>query len=225
MMFEDLTKQQQLLIYMFNRECSDPEYPFIVSYDADDVIGYGITKNKNSLRNMLVQLENKHFIFGQRQKADNTVEWWMTKNGCYEARRLQNLCDGNDEELIQEDEDSISDDANAQQIDGNVKSAFENMNKAFDAMNKSFAALGMPAVKIPQVQTQNLVDIKKIHDIADDEIVLRLAAGRVVLETAIDRLKDGSKPRSEIIELLNDVLENAIDKTCTHAKAIREMTA
>ena len=88
MKFADLPKQKQLLIYMFNYECSTA-FGITVSDNGDDIIAHGISKNKNSLSNMFHSLLVKHDINVNKI----THCYFLTRTGQDEAKRWIECCD------------------------------------------------------------------------------------------------------------------------------------
>ena len=88
MKFTDLPKQKQLLIYMFNRECSTV-FGITIADNGDDIIARGISKNKNSLSNMLHSLLVKHYISLNK----TTHCYFLTRAGQDEAKHWIEQCD------------------------------------------------------------------------------------------------------------------------------------
>ena len=89
MTFNDLPKQQRLLIYMFYYEAESGS-AITMSKNGDDIIAYGISKNKNSLANMLYTLRKKGFVTEEILR-NGEVAYCLTAAGQGEARHFINL--------------------------------------------------------------------------------------------------------------------------------------
>lgn len=96
MTFNDLPKQQRLLIYMFYYEAESGS-AITMSKNGGDIIAYGISKNKNSLANMLYTLRKKGFV-NEAILRNGEVAYQLTTAGQDSARHFINLC-GNDIEV------------------------------------------------------------------------------------------------------------------------------
>ena len=115
MMFNDLPKQQRLLIYMFYYE-AESSSAITVPKNGDDIIAYGISKNKNSLATMLYTLRKKGFVT-EAILRNGDIAYRLTAAGQDSARHFINLY-GNDIE-VPEAEDSLqkTEDVDADLVD------------------------------------------------------------------------------------------------------------
>ena len=113
MTFNDLPKQQRLLIYMFYYEAESGKAITMLK-NGDDILAYGISKNKNSLANMLYILCKKGFVtkailrngeVAYHLTSDGEVAYCLTAAGQDSARHSINLY-SNDIE-VPETEDSL----------------------------------------------------------------------------------------------------------------------
>jgi len=103
MTFNDLPKQQRLLIYMFYYEAESGK-TITMSKNGSDIIAYGISKNKNSLANMLYILRKKGLVTAAILR-NGDVAYRLTAAGQDSARHFINLY-GNGIE-VPEAEDSL----------------------------------------------------------------------------------------------------------------------
>ena len=115
MTFNDLPKQQRLLIYMFYYE-AESSSAITVPKNGDDIIAYGISKNKNSLATMLYTLRKKGFVT-EAILRNGDIAYRLTAAGQDSARHFINLY-GNDIE-VPEAEDSLqkTEDVDADLVD------------------------------------------------------------------------------------------------------------
>ena len=90
MTFNDLPKQQRLLIYMFYYEAESGS-TITMPKNGDDIIAYGISKNKNSLANMLYTLRQKGFVSTSILR-NGDIAYRLTAAGVDSARHFINLC-------------------------------------------------------------------------------------------------------------------------------------
>lgn len=103
MTFNDLPKQQRLLIYMFYYEAESGS-AITMPKNGNDIIAYGISKNKNSLANMLYTLRKKELVT-EAILRNGEVAYRLTAAGQDSARHFISLY-GNDIE-VSEAEDSL----------------------------------------------------------------------------------------------------------------------
>ena len=103
MTFNDLPKQQRLLIYMFYYEAESGS-AITMPKNGNDIIAYGISKNKNSLANMLYTLRKKGLVT-EVILRNGEVAYRLTAAGQDSARHFINLY-GSDIE-VHEAEDSL----------------------------------------------------------------------------------------------------------------------
>lgn len=103
MTFNDLPKQQRLLIYMFYYEAESGS-AITMAKNGNDIIAYGISKNKNSLANMLYTLRKKGLVT-EAILRNGEVAYRLTTAGQDSACHFINLY-GNDIE-VPEAEDSL----------------------------------------------------------------------------------------------------------------------
>lgn len=103
MTFNDLPKQQRLLIYMFYYEAESGS-AITMPKNGDNIIAYGISKNKNSLANMLYTLRKKGLVT-EAILRNGDVAYRLTAAGQDSARHFISLY-GNDIE-VSEAEDSL----------------------------------------------------------------------------------------------------------------------
>lgn len=96
MTFNDLPKQQRLLIYMFYYEAESGK-AITMAKNGNDIIAYGISKNKNSLANMLYTLRKKGFVT-EVILRNGEVAYRLTAVGQDSAHHFINLY-GNDIEV------------------------------------------------------------------------------------------------------------------------------
>jgi archaellum component FlaC len=90
MKFNELPKQKQLLIYMFNHECSSNK-PITIARMGDEIIAAGITKNKNSLANMLYNLRKKKLV-SETILRDGSFVYSLTASGQDDAKYWISRC-------------------------------------------------------------------------------------------------------------------------------------
>ncbi len=91
MKFNDLPKQKRLLIYMFYYE-AESSNAITMSKNGNDIIAYGISKNKTSLANMLYNLRKKKLVSESILK-DGSFAYPLTISGQNEAKRWIERCD------------------------------------------------------------------------------------------------------------------------------------
>lgn len=127
MNWNDLTKEQKLLVYFYEKLVND-KVNFVISDDIDHVIAYGMTKSKVSLNSMLQTLKNKGYI-----ESLGNGEWTLTDDGYDYAEVMHH-------ELDDEDEPSDEDDIDEEQPNFDDQPD-PTTNVAFDAVSKSFAAM------------------------------------------------------------------------------------
>lgn len=134
MNWNDLTKEQKLLVYFYGALVND-KVNFVISDDIDSVIAYGITKSKTSLNSMLQTLKNKRWI-----ESLGNGEWSLTDDGYDYAEALCHELDDEDEPS---DEDDIDENQHNfdEQPDPTTNVAFDAMSKSFAAMAESFKAM------------------------------------------------------------------------------------
>lgn len=89
MTFNDLPKQLRLLIYMFYYEAGRGS-AITMAKNGDSIIAYGISKNKNSLANMLYTLRKKGFVT-EAILRNGEVAYRLTAAGQDSARRFINI--------------------------------------------------------------------------------------------------------------------------------------
>jgi len=89
MTFNDLPKQQRLLIYMFYYEAKSGK-AITMAKNSADIIAYGISKNKNSLANMLYILRKKGLVTAAILR-NGDVAYRLTAAGQDSARHFINL--------------------------------------------------------------------------------------------------------------------------------------
>lgn len=89
MTFNDLPKQQRLLIYMFYYEAESGS-AITMSKNGNDIIAYGISKNENSLANMLYTLRKKGLVT-EVILRNGEVAYRLTFAGQASARHLIDL--------------------------------------------------------------------------------------------------------------------------------------
>lgn len=89
MTFNDLPKQQRLLIYMFYYEAESGS-AITMAKNGNDILAYGISKNKNSLANMLYTLRKKGLVT-EAILRNGEVAYRLTAAGQDSARHFINL--------------------------------------------------------------------------------------------------------------------------------------
>ena len=149
MKFNELPKQKQLLIYMFNYECSTT-CGITVTDNGDDIIAHGISKNKNSLSNMLHELLVKHEI--NVNKTNHC--YFLTRAGQDEAKRWIERCDedeyfpGNAEQPSENEEAVGVDWASLANMFADVANRFAQQPKQNDRLQKENTALAKEVDKL-----------------------------------------------------------------------------
>lgn len=89
MTFNDLPKQQRLLIYMFYYEAESGS-AITMPKNGDNIIAYGISKNKKSLANMLYTLRKKSLVAEARLR-NGDLAYLLTEDGADRAMHFINL--------------------------------------------------------------------------------------------------------------------------------------
>lgn len=145
MKFEDLTKQDRLLIYMLKNE-RDGNY-FTIKDNADDIIRLGIAPNKNALSAMLTALRNDVYVVHGPER-----NWELSIEGYQVACDLIAQVEDFDEVEWEADEpEEVEDEVEDEELEeveqpntfvnNAMKQSFDAMSKAFASMAKSFEAL------------------------------------------------------------------------------------
>lgn len=224
MTFNDLPKQQRLLIYMFYYEAESGK-AITMSKNGDDIIAYGISKNKNSLANMLYTLRKKGFVT-ETILRNGEVAYRLTAAGQDSARHFINLC-GNDIEVheakdsLQETEEQCCDIAayakRLEQIVVGLKDELFRLNgqpKRFDGLVKAQAKeIERLKTQIKRLETEN--DSLRVSKKIVRDAALYFDEEKTALRNERDNLKRSLSSALADLDRKNkkiDHLEDSIDK-------------
>ena len=195
MEWNDLPKQKQLLIYMFYYEAKSG-LAITMSKNGNDIIAYGISKNKNALANMLYTLCKKHVVF-QTKLQDGNVAYALTTAGEEDALHWIRMCNSN---------------ANA----GDSLQIPENANDHIAKLNAEIASLKQKLEQAEAEAEHLRVELKTMTDanmyldkkktelcVENDELAARLANVQQTLHERCFQLNEKAKK----VEHLEDSLE------------------
>ena len=203
MKFNDLKKWQKLLIYM--NECNDND-TFTVAQNGDDIIEYGIVKNKNALYSMINDLHEKSLIYNP---GDG---WLLTNNGCDYCDDLYQQINGDCPWNTDEDEYSaqpnISENSAAASTDDSMKTAFESMAQSFKSMAQSFNSLGISFNEQNDSSVKDLLD-SSYQLACNNDVYIAFITSHI--DTVVNAIKNGTKSPKDIIDILMEIYCDGIN--------------
>ena len=204
MTFNDLPKQQRLLIYMFYYEAESGK-TITMSKNGSDIIAYGISKNKNSLANMLYTLRKKELVT-EAILRNGEVAYRLTAAGQDSARHFINLY-GNDIE-VPEAEDSLQETETAD-------ADWRGLAKQFADAAASFVnSLKNPA---DGNSLYKQVEMLKAENAAKDEKISVLTRS---LRDALRRLDEKTKQAQHLEDALSKI-ENSLGQMAVWARDLK----
>ena len=217
MKFNDLKKWQKLLIYMYTHNVNDM---FTVAKNGDDVIKYGIVKNKNALYSMINDLREKAYIYNP---SDG---YFLTDTGCYYCddlyQQISSYCPWD----IDEDEDeysaqpNISENFAAASTNDSMKKAFESMAQSFKSMAQSFNSLGISFNKQNDSNVKDLLDSSYQLACNNDAYIAFIISH---IDTVVNAIRNGTKSPKEIIETLMKIYSDGINPLVKNNSDLKNM--
>ncbi len=225
MTWNDLTKKNKLLIYMYSHECATTKTLTIASC-IDDAIAYGIAKDKKALTNLFYNLRNKGLIKSGRL-LNGTSGYWLTDDGKDYAEWL--IDENTDLEVpnfASLPQPSKTEKARMIDIDGLVKMFADIVTQSYGAQPKQNenADASSPVKNAPD-EIDNIVDKpKKTIDYGNEEEIVRLRIENADLKEQIARKQEYQqntaaeldKKTKECEHLKNgyDRLSSALEQLC-----------
>lgn len=204
MTFNDLPKQQRLLIYMFYYEAESGS-AITLPKNGDDIIAYGISKNKNSLANMLYTLRKKGFVT-EAILRNGDIAYRLTAAGQDSARHFINLY-GNDIE-VSEAEDSLQE-TEAVDVDWrSVAKQFADAAASFANSLKNPAEGNSLYKQIEQLKAENAAKDEKISVLTHS------------LRDALQRLDKKTKQAEQLEAALNKI-ENSLGQMAAWTRSLK----
>ena len=212
MTFNDLPKQQRLLIYMFYYEAESGS-AITMPKNGDDIIAYGISKNKNSLANMLYTLCKK----GLATKAvlrNGEVAYRLTAAGQDSAHHFINNLYGNDIE-VSKAEDSLQE-TKAADVDWHgIVEEFADAAVSFANSLKNPTCGNSLCNQVDLLKKQ--VELLKADNAAKDEKISVLTHS---LRDALQRLDKKTKQAEQLEDALSKI-ENSLGQMAIWARDLK----
>lgn len=203
MTFNDLPKQQRLLIYMFYYEAESCK-AITMAKNSADIIAYGISKNKNSLANMLYILRKKGLVTAAILR-NGDVAYRLTAAGQDSARHFINLY-GNGIEVPTAKDGSQETEA----ADVDLRSVAKQFADAAARLVNSFNSLKNPiggnsfCNQVELLKKQ--VELLKAANAEKDEKISALSRS---LRDALRRLDEKTKQAQQLEDALSKI-ENSL---------------
>ena len=211
MTFNDLPKQQRLLIYMFYYEAESGK-TITMSKNGSDIIAYGISKNKNSLANMLYTLRKKGFVTEAVLRNGETT-YCLTAAGQDSARHFINLY-GNDIE-VPTAKDSLQKNEAAdvdwrEQFADAVASFFNSLNSLKNPTGGNSFCNQVELLK-------KQVELLKVENAEKDEKISALSRS---LRDALRRLDEKTKQAQQLEDALSKI-ENSLGQMAAWTRRLK----
>lgn len=216
MKFNDLKKWQKLLMYMYmNVHVNDS---FTVAKNGDDVIKYGIVKNKNALYSMISYLCENSYIYNPGDGYLLTIDSYyycgdlhQQISSCYPWERDE------DEYPAQP---NISGNSTTKSTDDSMKAAFESMAQSFKSMAQAFNNnVGTAAEQNDAGLKSMLDDAYHLADINNSYITFIVSH----IDTIMNAIKNGTKSPNEILETISEIYSDGINPLVKNNEALKIM--
>lgn len=204
MTFNDLPKQQRLLIYMFYYEAESGN-TITMAKNGNDIIAYGISKNKNSLANMLYTLRKKGLV-NEAILRNGEVTYCLTAAGQDSARHFINLY-GNDIE-VPEAEDSLQE-TEAVDVDWHgIAKQFADVAASFANSLKNPTSGNSLYKQVEQLKAENAAKDEKISVLTHS------------LRDALQRLDEKTKQAQQLEDALSKI-ENSLGQMAAWTHSLK----
>ena len=216
MKFNDLKKWQKLLMYMYmNVHVNNP---FTVAKNGDDVIKYGIVKNKNALYSMINELRKNSYI------CNTDDGYLLTVDGYYYSGDLHQQISSCYPWERDEDEypaqPNISGNSATKSTDDSMKAAFESMAQSFKSMAQAFNNnVGTAAEQNDAGHKSMLDDAYHLADINNSYITFIVSH----IDTIMNAIKNGTKSPNEILETISEIYSDGINPLVKNNEALKIM--
>lgn len=221
MKFDDLKKWQKLLIYMYTHNdmyTHNFNDAFTAAKNGDDVIKYGIVKNKNALYSMINDLREKSYIYNP---GDG---YFLTDNGYYYCDdlypQISSCCPWDIDEDEYSAQPNSSENFAATSTNDSMKNAFESMAQSFKSMAQSFNSLGISFNKQNDNNVKDLLDSSYQLACNNDAYIAFIISH---IDTVVNAIRNGTKSPKEIIETLMEIYSDGINPLVKNNSDLKNM--
>ena len=219
MKINDITKQQRLLVFMY--ELEEKNIIFGASHLRDQAIAYGIAPNKKALSSMLYNLSKDNLIYkyndGNNGWLLSTIGW---DNANYLYHQLEDWFDSETDENLSVEQPNISEDSVPVDANNTMKTAFESMAQSFNSIAQSFNSLGISFNKQNDNNVKDLLDNSYQLACNNDAYIAFIISH---IDTVVNAIRNGTKSPKEIIDTLMEIYSDGINPLVKNNSDLKNM--